>query len=158
MTHSWVIPCGISMRRMPQDLTDDESTLVQVMAWCHQATSHCLSQCGPRFRLAYGITGPQWVKRRDLTNSQGPSKVKISFTFQVSNKGLVLAAQYSNTPDKFQKSDFHSYIFPVLTCLVAYHNVLEKQRQVRSQILHIEAYTTWPPFCKQLFQMHFIEK
>ena len=27
---------------MPQDLTDDMSTLVQVMAWCHQATSHYL--------------------------------------------------------------------------------------------------------------------
>ena len=25
---------------MPQALTDDESTLVQVMAWCRQATSH----------------------------------------------------------------------------------------------------------------------
>ena len=30
---------------MPQDLTDDKSTLVQVMAWCRQATSHYLSQC-----------------------------------------------------------------------------------------------------------------
>ena len=27
------------------DFTDDQSTLVQVMAWCHQATSHYLSQC-----------------------------------------------------------------------------------------------------------------
>ena len=32
---------------MPLDLTD-KSTLVQVMAWCRQATSHCLSQCWPR--------------------------------------------------------------------------------------------------------------
>ena len=30
---------------IPQDLTDDKSTLVQVMAWCCQATSHYLSQC-----------------------------------------------------------------------------------------------------------------
>ena len=28
-------------------LTDDKSTLVQVMAWCRQATSHYLSQCWP---------------------------------------------------------------------------------------------------------------
>ena len=27
------------------DLTDDKSTLVQVMAWCRQATSHYLNQC-----------------------------------------------------------------------------------------------------------------
>ena len=32
-------------RRMPQDLTDDKSTLFQAMAWCCQATSHYLSQC-----------------------------------------------------------------------------------------------------------------
>ena len=30
---------------MPEDLTDDKSTLVQVMAWCRQATSHYLKQC-----------------------------------------------------------------------------------------------------------------
>ena len=30
------------------DLTDDKSALVQVMAWCHQATSHYLSQYWPR--------------------------------------------------------------------------------------------------------------
>ena len=32
---------------MPWDLTEDKSTLVQVMAWCRQATSHYLSQCWP---------------------------------------------------------------------------------------------------------------
>ena len=42
--------------------TDDKSTLVQVMAWCHQATSHYLSQCWPRSLSPYGITRPQWVK------------------------------------------------------------------------------------------------
>ena len=29
------------------NLTDDKSALVQVMAWCRQATSHYLSQCWP---------------------------------------------------------------------------------------------------------------
>ena len=38
------------------DLTDDKSTLVQVMAWCHQATSHYLSQCWPRSVSPYGVT------------------------------------------------------------------------------------------------------
>ena len=41
--------------------TDDKSTLVQVMAWCRQATSHYLSQCWPRSLTPYGITRPQWV-------------------------------------------------------------------------------------------------
>ena len=47
---------------MPQNLTDDKSTLVQVMAWCHQATSHYLNQCWLRSPMPYGITRPQWVK------------------------------------------------------------------------------------------------
>ena len=40
-----VISCEIAVRWMSFDLTDDKSTLVQVMVWCHQATSHYLSQC-----------------------------------------------------------------------------------------------------------------
>ena len=48
------------------DLTDDMSTLVQVMAWCRQswccqATSHYLSQCWPRSMSPYGVTRPQWL-------------------------------------------------------------------------------------------------
>ena len=35
------------LRWMPRDLTDYKSTLVQVMAWCCQATRHYLSQCWP---------------------------------------------------------------------------------------------------------------
>ena len=52
----------IAPRWMPQDLTDDKSTLIQVMAWCRQATSHYLGQCWPRSMSPYGITRPQWVK------------------------------------------------------------------------------------------------
>ena len=58
---------------MPLDLTDDKSTLVQVMAWCHQATSHYLSQCWPRSLLPYDVTRPQWVKAQlwsPLTSGQ----------------------------------------------------------------------------------------
>ena len=50
------------LRRTPQNLTDDKSTLVQVMAWCRQATSHYLSQCWARSPMPYGVTRPQWVK------------------------------------------------------------------------------------------------
>ena len=48
-------------RWMSWDLTDDKSTLVQVMAWCRQATSHYLSQCWPSSMSPYGVTRPQWV-------------------------------------------------------------------------------------------------
>ena len=40
---------------------DDKSTLVQVMAWCRQTTSHYLSQCWPSSMSPYGVIRPQWV-------------------------------------------------------------------------------------------------
>ena len=58
----WCISCEIVMRLMWLDLPDDKSTLVKVMAWCCQATSHYLSQCWPRSMLPYSVTRPQWVK------------------------------------------------------------------------------------------------
>ena len=39
----WGISYEIALRWMPQDLTDDKWTLVQVMAYCRQATSRYLS-------------------------------------------------------------------------------------------------------------------
>ena len=50
------------LRWMLQDLTDNKSTLVQAMAWCHQAICHCLNQCWPSYITSYGITKGQWVK------------------------------------------------------------------------------------------------
>ena len=51
----------LAPRWMSLDLTDDKSTLVQVMAWCLTAPSHYLSQCWPRSLLPYGVTRPHWV-------------------------------------------------------------------------------------------------
>ena len=56
----------IVLWRMPKHQIRDKSTLVQVMAWCHQATSHYLSQCWPSSLSPYGITRPQWVKNMNL--------------------------------------------------------------------------------------------
>ena len=51
----------IALRWLPLNFNDEKSTLVQVMAWCRQATSHYLTQCWPRFLSPYGVTRPQWV-------------------------------------------------------------------------------------------------
>ena len=55
----WGISCEIAIIWMALDFTDYQSTLVQVMAWCHQATSHYLSQCWPRSLSLYSVTRPQ---------------------------------------------------------------------------------------------------
>ena len=57
----WGISCEITQVWMSLEFTDDQSTLVQVMAWCRQAASHYLGHCWPRFVSLYGVTRPQWV-------------------------------------------------------------------------------------------------
>ena len=69
----WGISSKIALRWMPLDLTDEKSTLVQVMAWCRQATSHYLSQCWPRSMSPNGVTRPQWVNVQLL--GQGSSLI-----------------------------------------------------------------------------------
>ena len=42
-----VISCETVVRWMSLDLSGDKATLVQVMAWCHQTTSHYLANVDP---------------------------------------------------------------------------------------------------------------
>ena len=62
--------CAIGFRWVPQNPIDNKSTLVQVMAWCRQATSHYMSLCWPRFISPYGVTRPQWVKPHVLCSQR----------------------------------------------------------------------------------------
>ena len=76
--------CDISSEIAPiwtsLDLSDDKSTLVKVMAWCRQATSHYLNQCWPKSLPPYGITRPQWVNKL-RSRQNGHYFVKCSFKF-----------------------------------------------------------------------------
>ena len=47
------ISSTVAFRWMAQDLTDDNSTLVQVMPWCLTAPSHYLNQCWLRSIMPY---------------------------------------------------------------------------------------------------------
>ena len=57
----WGIFCETAIRWMSLDPTGDKLTLVQVITWCLQGTSHYLSQCWPRSMSPCGIPRPQWV-------------------------------------------------------------------------------------------------
>ena len=63
-----------ALRWMSWNLSEDKSTLVQVMAQCRQATSNYLSQCWwPRSVSPYGVTRSQWVKLTEFnTASENP--------------------------------------------------------------------------------------
>ena len=50
----------IALIWMSLDFNDDQSPLVQVMAWCRQATSHYLSQCWPRSLSLNGVRMSQY--------------------------------------------------------------------------------------------------
>ena len=58
----WGISFELALRWMSLDLTDNKSTLVQVMDWCRQATSHYLSQCWLRSLSLYGVSRLQCIK------------------------------------------------------------------------------------------------
>ena len=58
MLRIWVL-AEIIRRWMPQNTFDDKSKLVQVMAWCCQATSHYLSQCWLTSMSPNKFTRPQ---------------------------------------------------------------------------------------------------
>ena len=60
----WGISSELALIGMSLDFADDQSTLVQVMAWCRHTTSHYLSQSWPRSLSPYGVTRPQWVNFR----------------------------------------------------------------------------------------------
>ena len=50
--NSYFLRSGPQGATLVMTVFDDKSTMVQVMAWCHQACCHM---------LPYGITRPQWV-------------------------------------------------------------------------------------------------
>ena len=55
------IPGDIVPMRMLHDLFEDMPSLVWVMAWCQQTTSHYLILCWPRSLLQYFVTRPPMV-------------------------------------------------------------------------------------------------
>ena len=69
MIDGWGISCKITLSWMSLNFSDDQSRLVQVMAWCRQATSHYLNQCWHRSLSPYGIIRPQWVNSPRQSNA-----------------------------------------------------------------------------------------
>uniref|UniRef100_A0AAU7B8N1 Tuberin n=1 Tax=Pyrrhocoris apterus TaxID=37000 RepID=A0AAU7B8N1_PYRAP len=55
--------------------------------------------------------------------------IASTVTALVSETALNLPERLTNTPPKFTKSDFHSYVFPVVTSLIPYHTRLESALQ-----------------------------
>ena len=83
----WGIWCEISLGWLPLDHTCNKSTMVQVTAWCRQATSHYLSQCWPRSMSPYGVTRPQWLKNKSYLFLWCHVKIIFGFAY-ISDRDL----------------------------------------------------------------------
>ena len=56
------ISCAFSVKSYWNGYQNYKSTLVHVMVWFRQATSHYMKQSWPIFLPPYNITGGQWVR------------------------------------------------------------------------------------------------
>ena len=94
------VNCEIAVRWMKLHLTDDKSTLVQVMAWCRQATGHYLSQCWPKSAHAYGVTRSQWVNWSKQRNWRPWSVIQCGAVETRSTFSNMLTQNMHCSPDR----------------------------------------------------------
>ena len=111
-----------------QDLTGDQSTLVQVMAWCRQATSHHLDQWWTIFMLSYGVMKSQWVKDvlglpMRVRACVARSPLDIESILHNGNWILVLTTKVRNIMWYYKCGSIPEYVI-VEQCLIRYLFVL----------------------------------
>ena len=109
---------------MPQDPTNEISTMVKVMACRHQATSHYLSQCWPKFTSPHSVTShdelsiEKWEPRANLLNvldtlfnnwKDGPNLVNFG-AWMMDSSILTAAFPTLHYPDNHHSEDMMSYI------------------------------------------------
>ena len=118
--------CEIALRCMPHNPIDG-STLVQVIAWCCQATNHYPSQCWPRSMSPYGVIMPQWV---DICLYMSNTFFAVVHLWH-SHSCLIFLECHQLIPHTHELALFHQILpkrelssFPSLLCLSIYVFVL----------------------------------
>ena len=110
----------IAIRWMSLDLTDNKSTLILVMAWCRQATSHYLNQCWPRSMSPYGITRPRWV------NSLWPSLASRHYDIDLDKHWIKKMACCLLAPTHYTQSHYLDQY-----CLIIKGRFISSQNKVK---------------------------
>ena len=67
--------CKIALKWMPENSTNEKSTLTQVIVWWCQATCHYLNQCWLRYLMPYVITRSHWGNPTLPGCSQSPCQL-----------------------------------------------------------------------------------
>ena len=91
------------------DLTDDEWTLVQVMVWCRQATSHYMRQCWPNSSPPTPQYAP--VGHNEL-NRSGRLWLKIHYKMVESFQLYWVAYTLTVPDDKWDNKEEHRQKYP----------------------------------------------
>ena len=100
-------------------LIDYKSTLVQVMAWCHQVTSHYLNECWPRSLTPYGITRLQWVKEYGILESAWLLDCPSIYWFELHHV-VCQSIQLSSNESHLVKQDWDLRVHPRSRSLIEF--------------------------------------
>ena len=96
----WAFPVKLLSKSMPQNPANISSTLVKIMVWYRQATSHCRSQCWPRSMSPYGATRPQCIKSLPDIPDYTRSLVQLVYLTCVGNaKTFCIIVPEVSTPE-----------------------------------------------------------
>ena len=93
---------GIVIMGMLWGNNDGKPSLVLEMAWCHQATSHCMDQCWQRPMTPYGVTRPQLVNwfwctnAYTIENSNSFSDFLLTIAAKITTKANGAKGNYSD--------------------------------------------------------------
>ena len=102
----WGISCEIALILMSLDFTEDQSTLLQVMSWCRQATSHYLNQCWPR-SLSPDNTTRAWRKTKHHMNTDNQWKMYTVDCTHLPPKCFRHHSNYNIVTKLMQKRTWH---------------------------------------------------
>ena len=103
------ISSEIDLSWMAGNVCEEESTLIQVMAWCREATRHSLSQYWPWSLSPYNITRPLYI---DMTRRSGLIKYEVIYIMITCG----LTTIYHGVEDDFMTGSWFTY--PSNTCFV----------------------------------------
>ena len=151
----WGNSCKTALWWMPLDLTDDKSTMAQVMAWCHQTTSHYLSHCWPRSTLPYDVARLQWVKKfmcYTISNLQNLSLISSRFQWISGIPYVICQTLLGTSPCYLKKKKTALFFMWVRSrtwvCLVTWfcHHLIAKPGNKDKC-----TFVTWPMSCRECF-------
>ena len=147
---------GISSK-MSLDLTDGKSTMVQVMAWCRQATSHYLSQCWPRSVSPYQVISSGYNEFKRYTHLC-ISNLQVGLDcFQNGQPRCVFFIFWSRCEQVEQNGkEILAKLCKLSTILIWRGNKMPLYIITRAMKL-IEVRTKRPTYWRQHVQMYFVE-